>query len=87
MMEQISRIQLVKQLAVLARLIEQGGVTGFVLVAVHPNEQATVIAAAPETEEGVEKLMTALDRMHFRMQATMYLGMTPKKEKDGGLDS
>lgn len=82
-METISRIDAVKELAKLAQAIQQDGLTGFVIIAVHANEDATIMACAPETKGGVEKLMTAVDRMHFRMQANVYLGAQPVKPKDG----
>jgi hypothetical protein len=73
-MNQISRVELVRELAKLATLVEHDAVSGVVLVAVHEaNESATVIVAPPSSKIGVDKLMGALDRTVFRAKIAMYL--------------
>ena len=72
-MQQMSRIEVVKELARIAELIHQGAVTGFLLIATNANGSSTELLVPPTDPRHIEKLMFALDRIHFRAQVAMYL--------------
>lgn len=72
-MQQMSRIEIVRELAKVAELIQAGAVTGVFLIATNANGSSTELIVPPLDARHIEKMMFALDRVHFRARVAMYL--------------
>lgn len=73
-MLELTRKGLADELAKVAIAVDQDAVAGVFLIAVHANGTSTELLVPPSTKGGVEKLMLAVDRLHFRAQVACYLG-------------
>lgn len=76
-MKQDTIEQLSRELAKIAIAIEHGHVTGVFIVAVHENGTSSELLVPPVSGADTEKLMFAVDRLHFRAKVAAYLAKPP----------
>lgn len=72
-MNELTRQQIANELAKVAVAVDHDHVTGVFLVAIHQNGSSSELLVPPMKKEHVEKLMLAVDRLHFRAQIACYL--------------
>lgn len=73
-MDELTRNDVAREIGKIAMAVEQDTVVGCVLIAIHKNGTSSEILVPPLDPKHIEKLMFAMDRLHFRAQITVYLG-------------
>lgn len=82
-MDEMSRSAVADELAKLAIAVDKDHVTGVFIVAVHQNGTSSELLVPPLDKARVEKLMLAIDRLHFRAQVACYLKPEAKRAPAG----
>jgi hypothetical protein len=78
-MNEMTRQQVAGELAKIAVAVEGDHVTGVFIVAVHANGTSSELLVPSVQKEHVEKMMLAVDRLHFRAQVACYLAPAEKR--------